>query len=104
MMTGQYKSKVVCPDCKKESITFDPFTTVSLPIPEETAPGVLKYYVLFSDNEEQTKKMSFQYKKSEPKLWAEKAANILDMPPEQFKMFILTMYDDVYDFAECSKS
>lgn len=32
--TGQYKSKVVCPDCKKESITFDPFTTVTLPIPQ----------------------------------------------------------------------
>lgn len=33
-MTGQYKSKVICPTCKLESITFDPFTTVSLPIPE----------------------------------------------------------------------
>lgn len=34
LMTGQYKSKVVCPVCSLESITFDPFTTVSLPIPE----------------------------------------------------------------------
>lgn len=68
-LTGQYKSKVVCPDCKKESITFDPFTTVTLPIPEETAPGILKYYVLFAHNEEPTKKMSFQYKKADPKNW-----------------------------------
>jgi ubiquitin C-terminal hydrolase len=31
---GQYKSKVICPDCKFESITFDPFSNVSLPIPQ----------------------------------------------------------------------
>ena len=48
--------------------------------------------------------MSFQYKKADPKTWTEKAAQLLDMPAEQFKMFILTMYDDVYDFAECPKS
>ena len=48
--------------------------------------------------------MSFQYKKADPKQWTEKAAKILDLPPEEFKMFILTMYDDVYDFAECPKS
>jgi ubiquitin carboxyl-terminal hydrolase 4/11/15 len=32
LMTGQYKSKVVCPECSLSSITFDPFTTVSLPL------------------------------------------------------------------------
>lgn len=34
LMTGQYKSKVTCPTCSKESITFDPFITVTLPISE----------------------------------------------------------------------
>jgi len=34
-MTGQYRSKVTCPDCYKESITFDPFITVTLPIPQK---------------------------------------------------------------------
>lgn len=30
---GQLKSRVVCPDCKKESITFDPFMFLSVPVP-----------------------------------------------------------------------
>jgi ubiquitin C-terminal hydrolase len=32
---GQFKSKLTCPDpnCKKVSITFDPFSLISLPIP-----------------------------------------------------------------------
>lgn len=34
-MTGQYKSRVTCPTCNKESITFDPFITVTLPIPQK---------------------------------------------------------------------
>ena len=51
VMTGQYKSKIVCPGCLCESITFHPFRSVSLPIPEESAPGVLKYYIMFKDNE-----------------------------------------------------
>ena len=80
IMTGQYKSTVTCPDCNLESVTFDPFTTVSLPIPEETSIGVLKYYILFSDYEEPTKKMCFEYKKPEPKGWAEKAAGLIKMP------------------------
>ena len=36
LMVGQYKSKVTCPDCSLESITFDPFLSVTLPIPDET--------------------------------------------------------------------
>lgn len=34
-MAGQYKSKVTCPTCRKDSITFDPFITVTLPIPQK---------------------------------------------------------------------
>nr|AAN04210.1 Putative ubiquitin carboxyl terminal hydrolase [Oryza sativa Japonica Group] len=30
---GQYKSTLVCPDCKKISVTFDPFMYLSLPLP-----------------------------------------------------------------------
>ena len=30
---GQYKSTLVCSKCAKVSITFDPFMTLSLPIP-----------------------------------------------------------------------
>ena len=30
---GQFKSTLVCPDCAKVSITFDPFMYLSLPLP-----------------------------------------------------------------------
>ncbi len=33
LFAGQYKSTIVCPDCKRVSITFDPYLSVSLPIP-----------------------------------------------------------------------
>jgi ubiquitin carboxyl-terminal hydrolase 4/11/15 len=32
-MVGQYKSELICPDCKRISITFDPYMTVTLPLP-----------------------------------------------------------------------
>ncbi|KQJ85733.1 ubiquitin carboxyl-terminal hydrolase 8 [Brachypodium distachyon] len=33
---GQYKSTLVCPLCKKVSVTFDPFMYLSLPLPSTT--------------------------------------------------------------------
>lgn len=32
---GQYRSMLVCPDCKKLSITFDPFMYLTLPLPSK---------------------------------------------------------------------
>ncbi|KAH7037886.1 uncharacterized protein B0I36DRAFT_72433 [Microdochium trichocladiopsis] len=36
LFTGMYKSTLVCPDCSKVSITFDPFNTLTLPLPVES--------------------------------------------------------------------
>lgn len=30
---GQFKSTLVCPECQKVSVTFDPFSFLSLPLP-----------------------------------------------------------------------
>ena len=35
LMQGQYKSKVVCPDCNRVSITFDPYMFLSVPLPTQ---------------------------------------------------------------------
>lgn len=35
-LQGQYKSTLVCPNCKKVSVTFDPFMYLSLPLPSAT--------------------------------------------------------------------
>ncbi|WCJ34160.1 Ubiquitin carboxyl-terminal hydrolase 8 [Euphorbia peplus] len=33
---GQYRSTLICPVCKKKSVTFDPFMYLSLPLPSTT--------------------------------------------------------------------
>ncbi|KAK9289719.1 hypothetical protein L1049_007878 [Liquidambar formosana] len=33
---GQYRSRLICPVCKKVSVTFDPFMYLSLPVPSAT--------------------------------------------------------------------
>lgn len=43
MMYGQYKSKLQCPTCSRISITFDPYSMVSLGV-----PSTKKKYVNFS--------------------------------------------------------
>ena len=35
LFTGQYKSTIECPKCKWISITYDPFISLSLPIPDK---------------------------------------------------------------------
>lgn len=35
-LQGQYKSTLVCPLCRKVSVTFDPFMYLSLPLPSTT--------------------------------------------------------------------
>merc|ERR1740117_362364 len=42
---GQLKSRVQCPDCKKESITFDPFMLLSVPLPQVLDKKQLMTYV-----------------------------------------------------------
>jgi len=36
LFAGLYKSTLVCPDCQKVSITFDPFMDLTLPLPIES--------------------------------------------------------------------
>ena len=47
LMCGQYKSQVQCPieTCGKLSITFDPFISISLPIPAKTTKKIKVYFV-----------------------------------------------------------
>ncbi|EGR30389.1 ubiquitin carboxyl-terminal hydrolase family protein, putative [Ichthyophthirius multifiliis] len=45
LMQGQFKSKVICPDCSKQSITFDPFLTCTLPIPHQQIKVLDFYYI-----------------------------------------------------------
>ena len=51
LMHGQYKSTLVCPDCKTISITFDPYMMLSLPIPQIEYSKFFLYFI--SENPKQ---------------------------------------------------
>lgn len=44
LFTGQFKSKTKCPQCHKESVTFDPFTSISVPVPKRAAVDTIITY------------------------------------------------------------
>ena len=67
-MTGQYKSKVTCPTCSRESITFDPFITVTLPIPQKVV-NVFDGFFIYSNFLTKTKRISFTYSKPNIEEW-----------------------------------
>ena len=48
LLQGQYKSKVVCPDCGRVSITFDPYMFLSVPLPTEKYK-IIEYTWIDSD-------------------------------------------------------
>jgi len=60
LMTGQYRSKVTCPDCHRESITFDPFITVTLPIPQKVVNSVM-FYLIYPNMHKKTERYYFTY-------------------------------------------
>jgi len=78
VMTGQYKSKVTCPSCSKESITFDPFITVTLPIPQKVV-NVFECFVFFRNFETKTKRVSFTYSKPNIEDWTKNIARIAEV-------------------------
>ncbi|KAJ3999775.1 hypothetical protein F5050DRAFT_1804676 [Lentinula boryana] len=45
LFQGQYRSTLVCPECQKISITFDPFMYLTLPLPVQKKWRGIVYYV-----------------------------------------------------------
>ncbi len=45
---GQFKSVVHCQTCSRYSVTFDPFSVISLPIPQDTNLAITFYYVPYN--------------------------------------------------------
>jgi ubiquitin C-terminal hydrolase len=48
LLHGQYKSVLRCPRCLKYSITFDPFSTVPLPVPAKKERIIKFFYVPYN--------------------------------------------------------
>lgn len=94
-MTGQYKSKVTCPTCSKESITFDPFITVTLPIPQKVV-NVFEGFFIYRNFEQKTKRLSFTYGKPNIDDWHKSIANIISVDPKSFLIYLVSMSEGIY--------
>ena len=95
LMTGQYKSRVTCPDCKKESITFDPFITLTLPIPQKVV-NIFDCFVIFSNFEQKTKRINFSYGKPNVEEWTNKIAEMVKVPSESILIYLVSMNEGIY--------
>lgn len=42
---GQYKSTLLCPKCRNYSYTYDPFNSLSLPIPQNNNTRIIIYFI-----------------------------------------------------------
>lgn len=73
-MTGQYRSIVTCPDCSHKSTTFDPFTTVSLTIPQ-TNESVTVFFLIHANMEKKNKRSWFKYGCYDAAEWNKKACD-----------------------------
>ncbi|CAK7212366.1 hypothetical protein SBRCBS47491_001439 [Sporothrix bragantina] len=49
LFTGMYKSTLICPVCQKVSITFDPFTNLTLPLPIQNVWSKTIRYIPLND-------------------------------------------------------
>lgn len=88
-MHGQFKSTVKCPDCDKLSITFDPFMSVSLPIPEIKIVEKSYYWVPY-DTSKKCIQDSFKFKSLEQiKTLRKFIANSFDVNQEQFELVVI---------------
>ena len=65
LMHGQFKSRLDCPDCKKVSITFDPFMMLSLPIPTVEYTKFFLYFV-YNSYDRIPNKISFNMPSNTP--------------------------------------
>ncbi len=99
---GQYKSIVTCPTCNHESITFDPYSTLSLPIPQSPATEELKtqnFYMFYSNFRYPTKKVALEYNGKTTKDWRSHVAKEMRLEIDELKFFLLTFNDEVFEIT-----
>lgn len=60
---GQFKSQITCPTCNRVSITFDPFNSVSLPIPVKKEKEI-DFFFIHANNKQKAVKLAITYPKA----------------------------------------
>ena len=102
LMHGQYKSSLFCPSCKKYSYTFDPFNSITLPLPQ-SQEKVLNFYFIFYDGGKPPFSMACEYyQTSTLEHISEDVARILEVPKGTF-VFATISNDTVKEFVPVNK-
>ncbi len=94
-MSGQYRSIVTCPDCQHKSTTFDPFTTVSLTIPQ-TSETVSDFFMLHGNMEKKTKRAWFKYTTNDAAEWNKRACEAVGADQSRCCLYVVSAKENIY--------
>ena len=97
-MHGQYKSIKTCPKCHRFSVTFDPFSVISLPIPQETGSFLSFYYVPYDLSKKTTRYTTVAKKADTIKSFREQLAKLLGIHKDSFILAMVSAntFDTIY--------
>lgn len=102
LMHGQYKSSVDCPECKKCSITFDPFNSITLPLPQ-SQEKTLSFYFIFYESEKVPFNIIVEYAQGQTiEHLRKEVSKILNLNENTF-IFASILNDTVKEFLKDSK-
>jgi len=84
---GQFKSRVVCPDCHMVSLTFDPFLYLSLPLPNLNSKDVFVTMILRDVNNTKPIRMKLKgAKEASASVLREQVSTLLNIPKQNLAM------------------
>ncbi|KAJ9100966.1 hypothetical protein QFC19_005362 [Naganishia cerealis] len=109
LFQGQLKSTLICPDCKKKSITLDPFMYLTVPIPQKKTFSRLVYVVPMNPHAQRLR-VEVQYTTSTTfAQLKQKVGEMLDIPAanllaiDEFKANIYQFWLDDHRVADARK-
>jgi len=93
LLHGQFKSKITCPTCNRISITFDPFNSVSLPIPAKLEKEI-DFEFVYANNRTKPAKISISFPTCTHTVaqLREETAKILNINPNSFYFVFSTQH------------
>jgi len=93
LLHGQFKSKITCPTCSRISITFDPFNSVTLPIPAKKEKEI-DFFFLHANHREKPTKLSIKFpiKSHTVAQLREETAKLMKKDPKLFYFFFSTQH------------
>ena len=87
LFTGQFKSRVTCPNCNLNSLTFDPYFYVPLPIPED-GPQEISLYFFANNYQTETKKITINCITNSIDEIFTAVNKITDVPADRLKLIV----------------